>query len=82
MTEPARKPPFALMAEFHSAKELIHAIRESRKAGYTKLEAYTPYPIEEVWEELGHHRSWLPLIVLIGGRVVRSFARHCQEPAH
>ena len=67
MTDPARKPPFALMAEFHSSKELIHAIRESHKAGYKQLEAYTPYPIEEVWEELGHHRSWLPLIVLIAG---------------
>ncbi len=67
MTEPARKPPFALMAEFHSSKELIGAIREAHKAGYKELEAYTPYPIEEVWEELGHHRSWLPLIVLIGG---------------
>jgi hypothetical protein len=69
MTEPARQAPFALMAEFHSAKELIHAIRESRKAGYEEIEAYTPYPLEEVWEELGHHRSWLPLIVLIGGIV-------------
>ncbi len=67
MTDPARKPPFALMAEFHSSKELINAIRESHKAGYKQMEAYTPYPIEEVWEELGHHRSWLPLIVLIGG---------------
>jgi hypothetical protein len=67
MTEPARQAPFALMAEFHSSRELLHAIRESRKAGYREIEAYTPYPIEEVWEELGHHRSWLPLIVLIGG---------------
>jgi len=67
MSEPARKPPFALMAEFHSSKELIAAIRESHQAGYKQLEAYTPYPVEEVWEELGHHRSWLPLIVLVGG---------------
>ncbi len=69
MTGPERKPPFALMAEFHSAGDLIAAIRRSREAGYTELEAYTPYPIEEVWEELGHHRSWLPLIVLVGGIV-------------
>jgi hypothetical protein len=67
VSDPARKPPFALMAEFHSSRELIDAIREARQAGYKQLEAYTPYPIEEVWEELGHHRSWLPLIVLIGG---------------
>ena len=41
MTDPARRPPFALMAEFHSSRELIHAIRESHKAGYKQLEAYT-----------------------------------------
>ena len=31
------------------------------------MDAYTPYPIEEVWEELGHHHSRVPLLVLIGG---------------
>ena len=69
MTQAATKPPVALMAEFDSAEELIDAIKKARGAGYKELEAYTPYPIEEVWEELGHHRSWLPLIVLIGGIV-------------
>jgi len=67
MKAPAIKPPFALMAEFHSSRELLQAIRTAREAGYTKMEAYTPYPVEEVWEELGHHRSWLPLIVFVGG---------------
>jgi hypothetical protein len=54
------------MAEFSSSRKLIQAIREARGAGYSKLDAYTPYPIEEVWEELGHHRSKLPAIVLAG----------------
>ena len=67
MTKLETKPPVALMAEFNSSKDLIAAIRMSREAGYSQIEAYTPYPIEEVWEELGHHRSWLPLIVLIAG---------------
>lgn len=67
MSEPARQSPFALMAEFHSSRELIEAIRAAHRAGYTELEAYTPYPIEKVWEELGHRRSWLPAIVLAGG---------------
>lgn len=67
MTQTPTKPPVALMAEFGSSKDLIAAIRAARQAGYRDLEAYTPYPIEEVWEELGHHRSWLPLIVLVAG---------------
>ena len=67
MKEAPRKPPFALMAEFHSSQELLRAIEKSKAQGYKELEAYTPYPIEAVWEALGHHKSRLPLIVLIGG---------------
>jgi hypothetical protein len=58
---------YGLMAEFDDPESLIAACRASRNAGYTKLDAYTPYPLEEVWEAIGHHRSKLPLIVLIGG---------------
>jgi hypothetical protein len=46
---------------------LIRAIKAAREAGYTEIEAYTPYPIEEVWETLGQHKSKLPAIVLVGG---------------
>ncbi len=67
MSEAATKPEFALLAEFRSSRALLHAIEQSRAAGYTELEAYTPYPIEEVWEALGEHKSKLPLIVLIAG---------------
>ncbi len=61
------KPLYGLMAEFSSPAELIQACETAREAGYTQLDAYTPYPIEEVWEAIGHHRSKLPLIVLGGG---------------
>jgi hypothetical protein len=60
---------YGLMAEFDSPEKLIHACHEARKAGYDRLGAYTPYPIEEVWEAIGHHKSRLPLIVLCGGLV-------------
>lgn len=58
---------FALMAEFSSPGRLRRAIRRTRESGYKVIEAYTPYPMEEITEELGHHRSKLPLIVLLGG---------------
>lgn len=62
-------PLYGLMAEFDSPEKLIRACRNAYKRGYRKLDAYTPYPIEEVWEAIGHHKSRLPLIVLIGGIV-------------
>ncbi len=58
---------YGLMAEFDSPRKLIRACELAREAGYRKLDAYTPYPIEEVWEAIGHHKSKLPLIVLGGG---------------
>jgi len=58
---------YGLMAEFDSPEKLVHACEAASEAGYTRLGAYTPYPIEAVWEAIGHHRSKLPLIVLAGG---------------
>ena len=58
-----------LMAEFADANELLNAVREARKAGYRRMDAYSPFPIEAVCDELGYHTNRLPLLVLIGGIV-------------
>lgn len=62
-----RPPIHGLLAEFTEPNELIAAIRRTREAGYRDLDAYTPYPIEEVSEALDFHHNRLPLIVLLGG---------------
>jgi hypothetical protein len=62
------KPPiYGLMAEFESPAALVSAAREARNQGYRKLDAYTPFPIEELTDALHLHHNKLPLIVLIGG---------------
>jgi len=58
---------YGLMAEFEDPRDLVAAARRAYQEGYRKLDAYSPFPIEGLAEELGHHRSWLPLVVLIGG---------------
>jgi hypothetical protein len=58
---------YGVMAEFHSSEELIEAVHKAREAGFRHMDAYTPYPIEELSHALGHHRSKLPAIVLGGG---------------
>lgn len=58
---------YGIMAEFDSQESVIEAARATRAAGYREVDAYTPYPIEELNEELGFHHTRLPLIVLIGG---------------
>lgn len=61
------KPIYGLMAEFDNPTALVNAARTAREQGYRKLDAYSPFPIEELSEALHLHKNKLPLIVLIGG---------------
>lgn len=61
------KPIYGLMAEFDNPTALVNAARAAREQGYRKLDAYSPFPIEELSEALHLHKNKLPLIVLIGG---------------
>jgi len=56
-----------LMAEFDNPTDIVAAADRARLAGYTVMDAYTPYPIEELTEALGLKPNRLPLITLIGG---------------
>jgi hypothetical protein len=66
-TPHAKHPMYGLMAEFHTAEELIEAVHKVHEAGFKHVDAYTPYPIEEVSHALDLPRSKMPLIVLGGG---------------
>ncbi|MDT5270127.1 MAG: hypothetical protein QOH49_2313 [Acidobacteriota bacterium] len=62
------KPPlYGLMAEFDNPTELVEAARQTYDAGYRRINGYSPFPIPELWEAIGFHKTRLPLIVLIGG---------------
>jgi hypothetical protein len=58
---------YGLMAEFPGADELIVAAEAARHAGYTQMDAYSPFPVHGLHEAVGMHSTKLPLIVLIGG---------------
>ncbi len=60
---------YGVLAEFDNPTTLIQAVRAARREGYQRMDAYTPYPIEEVAEALGFTKTRLPLLVLIGGLV-------------
>lgn len=56
-----------LLAEFGDERALVEAVRRIRAAGYVEVDAYTPYPVEGLAEELGFHTTRVPLVVLAGG---------------
>jgi len=58
---------YGLMAEFDTPTEVVDAARKVREAGYTKTDAFSPFPIHEMDEALGIRRSILPYLVFGGG---------------
>lgn len=58
---------YGLLAEFNSSTALVEAAEQAHSAGYKKLDAYSPYPIEELSEALHLRRSKVPIVVLTGG---------------
>jgi hypothetical protein len=60
-------PVYGVVAEFNDPTALVAAAERTRAAGYTRFEAYAPFPIEELAEAVGHPRTRLPLIAFLGG---------------
>ncbi|HSD10812.1 MAG TPA: DUF3341 domain-containing protein [Candidatus Binatia bacterium] len=58
---------WGLMAEFDKPADLVDACRAAREAGYRRMDAYTPFPLEAVFDAMGLHKNAMPLIVLLGG---------------
>jgi Protein of unknown function (DUF3341) len=62
-----------LIAEFDRPEALVTAARSARRHGYTRLDAFSPFPIRELSEVLNHRASALPYIALaaalVGGAV-------------
>jgi len=58
---------YGLMAEFEDATALVEATERAHTAGYRRMDAYSPFPIEKLHHAMGSPYSKLPLIVLVGG---------------
>ena len=57
---------YGLMAEFESPAALVAASQRAWAEGFRKLDAYSPFPIEELTEVLHLHNTRVPQIVLGG----------------
>jgi hypothetical protein len=58
---------YGLMAEFPNADALTAAVRRVRDAGYTKFDAFSPFPIHGMSAALGIKDRSVAPIVLGGG---------------
>jgi hypothetical protein len=58
-------PIYGMMAEFDSPSDLVAAAHKTHEAGYKKIDAYSPFPIEDLAEAI-HCSNHVPLVTLIG----------------
>ena len=56
-----------LMAQFETPERLVAAANRAYAAGYRKMDAYSPMPIEGLAEAIGFTRHWVSAVVLAGG---------------
>ena len=64
-----RPPVYGVVAEFANPTALVAATKRARDEGYSRFEAYTPFPVEELSETIPVRYPVLPLVVLIGGLI-------------
>lgn len=58
---------YGLMAEFDSAQELVKAAHKTHAAGYKKIDAFSPFPVEGLADAIGFRKNMVPFVVLVGG---------------
>jgi hypothetical protein len=58
---------YGLLARYPDPETLVAATRRATEAGYRQLDAYSPFPVENLTEALRLKPSKLPFAVLAGG---------------
>jgi hypothetical protein len=56
---------YGVVGDFATPEDMLRAIRTARAAGYSKIEAYSPFPVHGLDEALGERRSPLGRIVIV-----------------
>ncbi|HWI28286.1 MAG TPA: DUF3341 domain-containing protein [Stellaceae bacterium] len=59
-----------VMAEFRDSGDIVAAARRLHLNGFRRIEAYSPFPLEELDRELNPgRRPWVPILIFLGGLV-------------
>jgi len=66
-TTPVPPALYGVMAEFEDPTSLVEAARRTHDEGYRNFDAFSPFPIHEVFEAMHLHDKRVPLMVLGGG---------------
>lgn len=67
MERVVESPIYGLVAEFSDPERVLHAAESAQKAGYKKMDAYSPFPVHGLAEAIGFKDILVPWIIFIMG---------------
>jgi len=56
---------YGIMAEFKTPEALMEAVKAAKRSGFTKLDAFSPFPLADLAEEMGVRTTVIPWIALV-----------------
>lgn len=65
--DPTVPVTYGVLAEFETADAMSHATAKASAAGYTHMDAYSPYPVGEAADALNFPKSEMGPVMFIGG---------------
>jgi len=69
---------WGITAEFEETEPLIMAARAARQAGYSRMDAYTPMPVEGLSDAIGFRNKQMPALMFCGGLIGASLGYFMQ----
>jgi hypothetical protein len=70
---------YGVLAEFETPEALIEAVRRVRREGYRDVDAFTPFPLEELTTALRLHDPRVPRLAFFGAFFGAAFALAMQS---
>jgi hypothetical protein len=65
--EPTGPVAYGLLAEFDTADAMSAATKKATEAGYTRLDAYSPYPVADAADAMNFPKSEMGPVMFLGG---------------
>jgi hypothetical protein len=61
--------PYGIMAEFRTPEALMDAVRMTKRAGFARIDAFSPYPLPHLADELRIRTSMIPWIAFVAALI-------------
>jgi hypothetical protein len=64
-----KRKVWGIAAEYDDTDKIVAAARAAKKLGYTRMDAYTPMPVEGLSIAIGYRNKQMPALMFCGGLI-------------